>query len=137
MASRYESSPNPMIDPFAAAAIIDVCRYSSLACILEMCTSITGAGTARMASPIAIDVCVYAPALRTMPSQENRLLEFSDEFALYVGLIVCNVVLGITLLQFTEIIFETFFSVNAFFSLPQKVKIRPVNNKNIHKSLSL
>ena len=30
-----------------------------------------------------------------------------------------------------------FFSVNAFFSLPQKVKIRPVNNKNIHKSLSL
>ena len=32
---------------------------------------ITGAGTARMASPIAIDVCVYAPALRTMPSQEK------------------------------------------------------------------
>ncbi len=28
-------------------------------------------GTARMASPIAIDVWVYAPALRTMPSQEK------------------------------------------------------------------
>ena len=137
MASRYESSPNPMIDPFAAAAIIDVCRYSSLACILEMCTSITGAGTARMASPIAIDVCVYAPALRNAVAGKTGFLNFSDEFALYVGLIVCNVVLGITLLQFTEIIFETFFSVNAFFSLPQKVKIRPVNNKNIHKSLSL
>ena len=82
-------------------------------------------------------VCVCTGVKDNAVAGKTGFLNFSDEFALYVGLIVCNVVLGITLLQFTEIIFETFFSVNAFFSLPQKVKIRPVNNKNIHKSLSL
>lgn len=57
---------------------------------------------------------------------KTGFLNFSDEFALYVGLIVCNVVLGITLLQFTEIIFETFFSVNAFSLFPKRLRFGPL-----------
>src|SRR5437867_462646 len=44
------------------------CRKGSRACTFEMCNSITGTLAPLIASCRAIDVCVYAPALKTTPS---------------------------------------------------------------------
>ena len=55
-------------------------RNSSRVWTLEMCTSMVGIGTALMASWMATEVWVYAPALRMMPSQ-------SDGFEGFEGLL--------------------------------------------------
>ena len=114
MASRYESSPNPIIEPATAAAIMDLWRYSSRAWILEMCTSTTGAGTARMAS--------------------LKALNLVDEFALDIGLEVADAVVGIALLQLAEKVVETFLPVNALFPFAQQVEVGPVDNEYIHNN---
>ena len=44
------------------------CRNASRAWTFEMCTSTNGASTLARASRMATLVCVYAPALMTMPA---------------------------------------------------------------------
>ncbi len=68
IANLYDSNPNPITEPMATGAIIDVWRNSSRARIDDICTSMTGVLTAAIASRMATDVWVYPPAFRAMPS---------------------------------------------------------------------
>ena len=56
IAKIYDFNPKPQILPLQFEAIIDLCLYSSLAYILEICTSITGVSIAAIASEIATEV---------------------------------------------------------------------------------
>ncbi|MCY1237255.1 hypothetical protein D9M72_499430 [compost metagenome] len=57
--------------PFAFGEIYDWCLKDSLEKVLEICTSTVGVLIAFTASPIPTEVCVYAAALRMIPSKEK------------------------------------------------------------------
>ena len=68
IANPYPSKPNPTINPLHFPVNTSLCRNSSRAKVLEICTSTTGVFMAEIASAIAIEVCEYAPALIIIPS---------------------------------------------------------------------
>ena len=75
MAKEYPFSPNPKIHPSATGEISDSSLNDSLPAMLLMCTSTTGTFIAFTQSRIDTLVCVYPPALITIPSCSDACKE--------------------------------------------------------------
>ncbi len=140
-ASVYPIGPRPQIMPNAWGATLETWRKGSRAWMFDRCTSTTGSGaTARIASWIAIEVWVYAPALSTMPcASVSGLLDPVDQDALVIGLAEIHLYRQLrgSFPAIGSDIVQGLCSIDLRLALAERIEIGAVQNENRFQAMDL